>query len=164
MAGILNSIQISSKGLSVQRARMDAVAQNIANAEVTQTPEDGPYRRRRILVAADKLEGGFEKILHSAKTMLVRTHEAHAPGKKTEISHHSELSGVQMKEVKESDTDFKLIYDPTHPDADGEGYVKMPNIEVITEMVDMMLAARAYEANTTAIAASKKMITDTLDI
>ncbi|MDZ4722900.1 MAG: flagellar basal body rod protein FlgC [candidate division Zixibacteria bacterium] len=164
MAGILNSIEISARGLSVQRAKMDVVAQNMANAETTETAEGGPYRRKRIIVSEDKLSGGFDSELRKANTELLRTNESHRLGKSYKIGTASNLSTADMKEVQDPESTFKLVYDPSHPDADAEGYVKMPDVEIITEMVDMMIASRAYEANTSAIAASKKMIMDTLDI
>lgn len=164
MAGVLTSIEISARGLTVQRAKMNAVAENLANAETTQTPEGGPYRRKRVLVAEEKVSGGFAQMVKRAQVSLARTNEAHKLGKTITSRIDSSLSGADPKEVRDPASSFKLIYDPTHPEADAEGYVKMPDVEVVTEMTDMMLASRAYEANTTAIASSKKMIQDTLDI
>jgi flagellar basal-body rod protein FlgC len=94
---------------------------------------------------------------------LARTHPEHKLGKVTKVREDSELASVDGQETRQKDS-FKLIFDPTHPEADEEGYVKLPDIDIITEMVDMMVASRAYEANTTAIASSKKMVKDALDI
>ncbi len=164
MSGILGAIEISSKGLSVQRAKMNAVAENIANAETTETPEGGPYRRKRVVVSEEKLKEPFASYLKKADTHLVRTHRAHRGGKTLPIDSGEEASSVDMKEVEAPKSDYKLVYDPSHPDADDEGYVKMPDIEVINEMVDMMSASRAYEANTLAISAAKGMAKNALDI
>ena len=164
MSGLLNAIDISSKGLTVQRAKMNVVAENIANAETTETKEGGPYRRKRVLVNEDKQPVPFSSVLKQAGTRLVRTQPGHRAGKTLSIGNKIDMPTVDMKEVEDPASSFKLVYDPSHPDADAEGYVKMPDIEVINEMVDMMSASRAYEANTVAIASAKKMAKDALDI
>jgi flagellar basal-body rod protein FlgC len=97
-------------------------------------------------------------------TKLARTNPGHRPGKTLAVNSKVEMPTVDMKEVEDPASSFKLVYDPSHPDADEEGYVKMPDIEIINEMVDMMSASRAYEANTVAIASAKKMAKDALDI
>lgn len=162
MAGVLHAIQLSAKGLTIQRRKMNVVAENIANAETTRTADGGPYQRQRVLVAEAKELGNFDSFLRKAETPLARTHPGHKLGKVHKIKEDAELSSVDARQVEEDG--FKLIYDPSHPEADEEGYVKMPDIDIITEMVDMMIATRAYEANTTAIAASKKMVKDALEI
>jgi flagellar basal-body rod protein FlgC len=164
MSGLLAAIQISSKGLSVQRTKMNVVAQNLANAETTETVEGGPYRRKRILVSEDRVKEPFSSVMRQAETHLLRTHRGHRSGKAQPTQSSTEYSAVDLKEVQDPESGFKLVYDPSHPDADDKGYVRMPDIEVINEMVDMMAASRAYEANTVAIAAAKKMAKDALDI
>ncbi|MEE8577081.1 MAG: flagellar basal body rod protein FlgC [candidate division Zixibacteria bacterium] len=164
MASVLSAFEISARGLSVQRAKMDAVAQNLANAETTQTKEGGPYRRRRILVSEETFKDSFNSALKRSDTPLSRTNAGHRSGKIRRIGSTVELSGATVKEVRDPASAYKLIHDPSHPQADSEGYVKMPDIEVISEMVDMMDATRAYEANTVAISSAKKMARDALDI
>jgi len=164
MGTILNAIDISSKGLSVQRAKLDVTAQNLANAETTETREGGPYRRKRIVVKADDFKQNFETALKASGTPLVRTNAGHMRGKVRTFTNSVELSSAEMKEVQDPKSSFRLVYDPSHPDADENGYVKMPDIEVINEMVDMMSATRAYEANTVAIGSAKQMAKDALDI
>jgi len=163
MSGILKAIEISSRGLSVQRAKMNVVAENIANAETTETTEGGPYRRQRVMVQEEKVSD-FKTILKQTDTHIVRTNPRHRPGRKTVLSEEVQASAVKMKQIQDPESGFKLVYDPTNPKADEEGYVKMPDIEIINEMVDMMAATRAYEANTVAIAAAKNMAKDALDI
>ncbi len=163
MAGILHAIQLSAKGLTIQRKKMNIVAENLANAETTKTADGGPYQRKRLLVREAKEPGNFDSFLRQADTPLARTHPEHKLGKSIKTKQETELASVEGRQVEQKDA-FKLIYDPTHPEADEEGYVKLPDIDIITEMVDMMVASRAYEANTTAIAASKKMVKDALDI
>ncbi len=164
MGGILNAIEISSQGLSVQRARMNVVAENMANAETVQTDEGGPYRRKRVIVSEDKSKVGFRSHLSNANTKLSRTHAGHISGSRLSLQKNERLSSVGHEEIVDAESSFKLVHDPTHPLADAEGYVKMPDVEVINEMVDMMAATRAYEANTTVIASAKKMARDALDI
>jgi flagellar basal-body rod protein FlgC len=163
MSGILNAIGISSKGLSVQRAKMNVVAENIANAETTETPEGGPYRRRRVTVQEEKVSD-FKSLLRKANTFMARTNSRHLPGRQHIINEEVDSSAVKMKEIKDPESSYKLVYDPSHPEADEEGYVRMPDIEVINEMVDMMAATRAYEANTVAISSAKTMAKDALEI
>jgi len=164
MAGILGSIELSSRGLSVQRAKMNTVAQNIANAETTETEKGGPYRRQRVMVSEEKLDGGFASHLSQAKTRLARTHSGHISGKNRTVSQREDVSGAKLKVVEDPASAYKLVHDPGHPLADEEGYVKYPDIEIVNEMVDMMAASRAYEANAVAISAARNMAETALDI
>jgi len=163
MSGILNAIGISSRGLSVQRAKMNVVAQNIANAETTETPEGGPYRRKRVTVQEEKVSD-FKSLLRKADTHMSRTHPNHRSGRQHILNEEVNSSSVSMTEIKDPESSFKLVYDPSHPEANEEGYVRMPDIEIINEMVDMMAATRAYEANTVAISSAKTMAKDALEI
>lgn len=164
MAGILNAIETSSEGLSIQRARMNTTARNIANAETTRTEEGGPYRRRRVRVEEKQVEGGFRNMIQRAGVRLAKTDSRHLPAQDECVKSNIELPSVESEEIIDPASDYKLVHDPSHPDADSEGYVRMPDIEIVTEMVDMMAATRAYEANTVAIAAAKKMAEDALEI
>ncbi|MFQ6009240.1 MAG: flagellar basal body rod protein FlgC [Candidatus Zixiibacteriota bacterium] len=164
MAGILNAIEIASQGLSVQRAKMNTVAENIANAETTETEQGGPYRRQRVIVKSDKKKGAFSTLMNDARLRLACTNERHIKGKPLPTSRGIELSSVKMKTVTDPASSYRLVYDPTHPQADKDGYVKMPDVEIVTEMVDMMAASRAYEANTVVISTAKQMAKDALDI
>jgi len=164
MASIINSIGVSSQGLSIQRAKLDATAQNLANVETTQTEEGGPYRRRRVVVKEETFRDSFATAMKRNDTPLSRTHSGHIKGKVKTYSNTVELSSADGKETRAPESSFRLVFDPSHPDANEEGYVKMPDIEVINEMVDMMSASRAYEANTVAISSAKQMAKDALDI
>ena len=94
----------------------------------------------------------------------MRTHPEHRPGLALEVQQKTDLSSSEPKEIQDPSSNFRLVYDPSHPQADAEGFVKYPDVDIITEMVDMMSATRAYEANTVAIAAAKKNTNDALDI
>jgi flagellar basal-body rod protein FlgC len=165
MGGILNAIDISSRGLSAQRAKMNVIAQNMANAETVETPEGGPYRRKQVIFKEDKQTESFSSILRTTDSRLTRTHNGHMPGIAVSGAREKiDLAAVDHEEVQDGKDKFKLVYDPTHPDADAEGYVKMPDVEIVTEMVDMMTASRAYEANTAVISTAKGMVEDALEI
>lgn len=135
--GSFSSFDISSSGIFAQRVRMDAIANNIANAESTKTPEGGPYRRQSVT---------FKAIYNDA------------------VGNQAQPAGVMTENVEGSTNDFKIVYDPGHPDADAEGYVKMPNVNIVEEMVDMVSATRAYEANVTAMNSVKNMISSAIDL
>jgi flagellar basal-body rod protein FlgC len=136
----LTTFKIAGQGLSVQRAKMDVITSNLANAATTKTPEGGPYRRKSVVLKAQPVENQFTGSLKDA------------------------LQGVQVKAVVEDGSPAKRIHDPTHPDADAKGYVAMPNVNVMLEMADMITASRTYEACVTAFDASKSMALKTLDI
>ncbi|MEW5796534.1 MAG: flagellar basal body rod protein FlgC [Candidatus Zixiibacteriota bacterium] len=164
MGGLINAIEISAQGLSAQRAKMNVVAQNMANVETVETPEGGPYKRQRVIIKSDKASVPFSRELSRAATQLTRTHPDHRPTKiRLEIG-AVDVASVEHKEIFDPESDFRLVYNPTHPKADEEGFVKMPDVDIVHEMVDMMTASRAYEANTSVIAAAKKMANDALDI
>ena len=134
------SLAISSSALQAQRLRMDVIAANLANAQSTRTPEGGPYKRRDVVLEA--LPGGsFDDILG-----------AEAGG------------AVRVARVVEDDEPPRVVFDPGHPDADAHGYVAYPNVNPITEMVDLMTATRAYEANVAAVNATKRVLEAALSI
>ena len=164
MGGLINAIQVSAQGLSAQRAKMNVVAQNMANAETVETAEGGPYQRRRVMITEDKKAAPFTDYLSQANTRLTRTHEGHRSSRARLQSGSIKVSTVRHEEIVDPESSFRLVHDPTHPNADGEGFVKMPDVDVVHEMVDMMAASRAYEANTSVIAAAKKMANDALEI
>ena len=123
-----SAMDILSSGLRAQRTRLNLTSSNLANAQTTRTAEGGPYRRRDpVFEARSMSDSGFETEIQSA------------------------LRRVEVAEVRQDPTPPKQVYDPSHPDADGDGYVFMPNISLIEEMVNMMTAARAYEASATAM-------------
>ncbi len=164
MAGILNAIEISSRGLSIQRARMNTVSENIANAETTRTKDGGPYRRKRVMVNEDKVSGTFSSMVKRAGMRLAATNSRHLGRSTTPRTGRVDLPTVEFNEITDPDSSYRLEYDPSHPEADVDGYVRKPDIEVVNEMVDMMAASRAYEANTAAISSAKQMAKDALDI
>jgi flagellar basal-body rod protein FlgC len=138
---IFTGMDISTSGLRAQRLRMDVIAENIANAEATRTPEGGPYRRREVVLEAEA--GAWAR---------------------TRLGLQGEASGVQVAAVTPDAAPPQLVYDPSHPDANAAGYVAMPNVNVPTEMMDLMAATRAYEANMAAFRAARDMGKAALDL
>ena len=133
---------ITSRGLAVQQDRMRVIAENLANANSTSTPEGGPYRHKSSVIVSEPLR--FESSLRQ----FLKVGEVQVP----------RFAGVVQT------GEPKRVYDPTHPDADKAGFVSMPNISVMQEMVDMMTASRTYEANVAAFNATKSMALRTFEI
>lgn len=145
---IFNAFNISATGMSAQRIRMDVLAENAANVNTTRTEDGTPYRRKNV-VFQEKPANSFSTILNSA-----------TGNRNAYIG-----SGVKVTEiVEDTKTPMKMVYDPAHPDADENGYVTMPNVNVVTEMTDLIDATRAYEANVTAFNATKSMALKALEI
>lgn len=164
MSGILNAIAISSQGLSVQRSKMNVVAKNIANAETTETKEGGPYRRQQVIVSETKEAGSFSSIMRNTGTKLSTTNGKHISGSRSSLGIKQNIPSVESEVYSDKEGGFRIVHDPSHPSADADGYVKMPDVNIVTEMVDMMAATRAYEANTVAISSAKQMARDALEI
>jgi len=158
---IFASMRISAAGLSVQRQRLNAISSNIANAETTKTPEGGPYKKQFLSVVGDG-SNNFDHILEQTRLRVTRTDRAHREIDPP-FDDHSKIK-MPVAKLKEDQTEPRLEYDPSHPDADENGYVKKPNINLVTEMVDMISASRTYEANVVALNAAKGMFRDALDI
>lgn len=140
----LSSLDISGSALTAQRLRMDVVAENVANISTTRTANGEPYRRRYVIFQ--------QKDGASFSDALNRSLSGGAG------------SGVRVTEIAEDPSEFKLDYNPTHPDADEFGYVRMPNVELAREMADMMSATRSYEANITVLNSTKSMAMNALEI
>jgi flagellar basal-body rod protein FlgC len=157
------ALRISASGLSVQRARMDVFAENIANASTTRTEDGGPYRRKTVTIESANDEPSRLRMLESELT-LARTHLLHGGGADGAVEGGSLSPGVRVAGIGTDDSEGPRLYDPTHPDADEEGYVQMPNVEIITELLSLQGAARAYEANLAAMKAEQDAARDTLRI
>ncbi len=147
---LFTAMDISGSGLTAQRLRLDLIAANLANADTTRTEQGGPYRRQIAVLAP---RGG---------TNIFSGYLGAALGRSTGAT--GGVGGVRVEAIVQDQTPFKLKYDPSHPDADENGYVKLPNVNVVTEMVDMIEATRAYEANVTAINSAKTMALKALEI
>ena len=161
---IFTSLNISASGLSAQRRRFDTIARNLANVETTRTDAGGPYRREIAVVAEVRSQGSFHSILERVGSRMTQTHQQHLQSSYRGGTQTNDGGGVVIQEISQDNTPARLKYDPAHPDADANGYVHLPNINVVTEMVDMIGATRAYEANLSVIDATKKIVKKSLEI
>ena len=144
---MFGGLEISASGLTAERLRMDVTAENLANAQTTRGANGQPYRRKEVVL--QETPGSFGASLSAAMG-----------GGNSGSTGGVQVAGV----VQDTATPLKRVYDPGHPDADAQGYVSMPNVDTVTEMVDLISAQRAYEANVTAMQSAKQMFTRTLDL
>ncbi len=143
--GFLSGMDISGSGLTAQRLRMDVISENIANVDTTRTEDGTPYTRKYVVL---EQRGSFADVLKRSSEGIDKTGAA----------------GVRVVEIGNDTTPYELVYNPTHPDANEDGYVQMPNVDITQEMVDMISAYRSYEANVTAFNAYKDMAVKALEI
>lgn len=140
----MKSLDIGASALSAERTHLNIISMNLANVNTTRTPEGGPYQRKTVLFESQPVETPFGKAMQ------------------TELDR--ELRGVRATSVLNDNRPAKMIYDPGHPDADQEGYVRMPDINVVEEMANMLTAMRTYEANVSSITTTKAMFNKALEI
>ena len=140
--GILDILKISASGLKAQRQRMEVVAGNLANVHTTKTEEGGPYRKKEVVFMSTDVSG--EKTFGGLLS--------------------KRIEGVKVHSIEDSNKDFQKIFDPNHPDADNEGYVLLPNVNLMEEMTDMTAATRAYEANINVLNTTKEMLIKSLEL
>lgn len=151
---MFRTLGIASSGLSAQRQRIEVIAQNIANAEVTRTPDGGPYRRQVVRLEAVGEPGRpFEMSGGDV-----------APFRLRDGSPVDYLAGVRVAAIEQDLTEGPLVYDPGHPDADERGYVRQPNVRITDELVELMDARRVYEANATVFQVARAMIRTSINI
>ncbi|HEU4629902.1 MAG TPA: flagellar basal body rod protein FlgC [Gemmatimonadaceae bacterium] len=164
---MFRTLAVAASGLSAQRARMETIAGNIANAEVTRTPEGGPYRRQVVqlgtapapvpLPALPELPPVLDS---GAFPVPFTAPSAYGSG----ITAPDAATGVQVTGIVEDTSEGPLVYEPGHPDADANGYVRYPNVRITDEMVDLMDARRVFEANATVFQSAKQMLRRAIDI
>lgn len=135
----LSTLEISASGLYAQRRRMDVIAGNLANLETTQTEEGGPYRRKMVLMRTKSI-GDFDLLLGDR------------------------VEGVKIDRIVEDKSPFKKIFNPSHPDADEDGYLRKPNIDLVVETTNMLIARRAFEANLAVLKSTRQMALKALEI
>ncbi len=140
---IFQTLKISSSALQAQQVRLNTISSNLANMETTRTPEGGPYRKKTVIFQSTPVSK-FDK--HLTRSMK------------------DSVQGVEVTNIITVNSPLRSIYDPSHPDAGQDGYVKLPNVNVLEEMADMMTATRAYEANVTTIKSAKRMALKALEI
>ncbi len=164
--GMYDSVEVSASGLSAERLAMDVIANNLANANTTRTPEGGAFKRQLIVFQQKQDDASAAKATNygpsatAANTTDDGGIDMDSIGIDTDLfgpDLNKSRAGVQVVGIEQDNGPDRLVYDPGHPDADAQGYVHMPNVDVVKEMVDMMSAQRAYEANVTAIQESRNM-------
>lgn len=141
--GMFNSMEVSATGMTAQRYRTDIIAQNLANINTTRGQDGQPYRRKTV-VMAEQNNTAFGNVMQTVMGNLV--------------------NGVKVTSVATDMSDLRMVYEPSNPDADENGYVSYPNVDTVTEMTDMIDASRSYEANVTAFNASKSMALKGLEV
>ena len=164
---LFDSMGVSGSGLHAQRVMIDAISMNLANVQTTHTDEGGPYRKKRAVLSQVPNSESFSTILTSRANLVTglnRTHPDHFPQVIPLPWNMNQNAGGVSAEVIQDPAGVKLVYDPSHPDANEEGYVALPNINTVEEMVQMMGAVRSYEANVTAFNAAKSMAMKALEI
>ncbi len=167
---LLNAMKISATGLAAQRFKMNIIAENLANVDTTRTKEGGPYRRKMVVFQGEdigKFKSILEKNAENSDTDEISIDPIEFDSEKDPDSGLNPTggTGVKVASVVKSQADFRLVYNPAHPDADPvTGYVAMPNVDHLTEVADMIVAKRSYEANITAMSTTKSMILKALEI
>lgn len=140
----MTALDIGASGLSAERTHLNIISMNLANVHTTRTPEGGPYRRKSVVFQATPLDSPFTKAMRSE---LER-----------------EVQGVKVSGVVTDQRPLKRVYEPGHPDADGQGYVSLPDVNMVEEMANMMTALRSYEANAATITSAKAMFNKALEL
>jgi flagellar basal-body rod protein FlgC len=143
----LESLRIGSSGLTAQRLRLDLISNNIANAQTTRTAKGGPYQRQDVVFMPEGQNASVPQAVAARRGGLTNLQ-----------------GGVQVAEIITDDSTGPRVYDPTHPDADANGYVNYPNVDIVVEMTNMLSATRSYEANLAAVEAVKRMALKALEI
>ncbi|WP_319576291.1 flagellar basal body rod protein FlgC [uncultured Desulfobacter sp.] len=161
---LMNASKISGTALAAHRMKLNVIAENLANVDTTRSEDGGPYRRKMVVLKGDNIDA-FESVVQQKmrkeqsggiELSTIEFEDEKKPDNGT---------GVRVEQIVRSQEDFHLVYNPAHPDADPDtGYVKMPNVDHLTEISDMMVARRSYEASVTALSTTKNMISKALEI
>ena len=147
----LSSINIVSSGLTAQQLRLDIVGENVTNSTTTRVENgDGAYRRKMVVFEARTGRDGFRRAMAKAASGMV--------------SNNTAAGGVRVTQIVEDPSPMKLVYDPTHPDANDDGYVEMPNVDMVKEIADAMAATQAYSSNVTILNTMKSVINEGLQL
>ncbi|MBU1613783.1 flagellar basal body rod protein FlgC [bacterium] len=166
--GMFTAMNAAGSGLTAERLRMDIISNNIANVNSTRTEEGGPYRRQRAVFTPRKMQTGFSIPMPRGindQLGAQKTHKKHIPFEDAEAGPRDDrFKGVKIVKVDEDPSPFRMEYQPGHPDADENGYIAMPNVNIVSEMTDMISASRAYEANVSTIKSAKNMFSKALTI
>ncbi|CCK81745.1 flagellar basal body rod protein FlgC [Desulfobacula toluolica] len=161
---LLTASKISGTALSAHRTKLNVISENLANVDTTRTGEGGPYRRKMVVFKGDDIDS-FKSVIEKKQYKKHKSGIELSPIEFDSEKQQNRGSGVRVERIIRSQEDFRLVHNPAHPDADPDtGYVKMPNVDHLTEIADMLVAKRSYEASTTAMSATKDMILKALEI
>lgn len=161
---LMNASKISGTALAAHRTKLNVIAENLANVDTTRTEEGGPYRRKMVVFKGEGIDSFESVIQKNIKKKEVGRIELDPIELDGDLK-PDKGNGVKVDEIVRSQEDFALVYNPAHPDADPDtGYVKMPNVDHLTEVADMLVAKRSYEASVTALSATKDMVAKALEI
>ncbi|EAI3053960.1 flagellar basal body rod protein FlgC [Campylobacter coli] len=158
----LSDFDISGYGLSAQRFRMNVISSNIANANTTRTAEGGPYRRREVIFKATDFDKLLNEQINKDNNFLKYENPLNDPSSPEEAK--PAIQSVVVDKVVRDDKDFRMKYDPSHPDANAQGYVAYPNVNPVIEMADLIEATRAYQANISAFTSAKTIAQSAIDL
>ena len=153
--GFMNTINIVGSGLTAQQLRLDIVAENVTNSQTTRVENgEGAYRRKMVVFQAVSGRDSFRDVMARAMGSTTVSNSGVSPN----------AGGVIVTEIREDESPMKIVYDPTHPDADEDGYLEMPNVDMVKEIADAMAATRAFASNVTAFNTLKSVISSGLEI
>ena len=161
---LMNASKISGTALAAHRMKLNVIAENLANVDTTRSEDGGPYRRKMVVLKGDNIDS-FESVVQQKMQKDQSGGIELSPIEFEDEKTPDNGTGVRVDRIVRSQEDFHLVYNPAHPDADPDtGYVKMPNVDHLTEISDMMVARRSYEASVTALSTTKNMISKALEI
>jgi len=161
---LMNASKISGTALAAHRMKLNVIAENLANVDTTRSEDGGPYRRKMVVFKGDNIDN-FESVVQQKMQQDQSGGIELSPIEFENEKKPDNGTGVRVDRIVRSQEDFHLVYNPAHPDADPDtGYVKMPNVDHLTEISDMMVARRSYEASVTALSTTKNMVSKALEI
>ncbi len=161
---LLTAAKISGTALSAHRTKLNVISENLANVDTTRTREGGPYRRKMVVFKGDDIDS-FKSVIEKKQYKKQKAGIELSPIEFDSEKDPDRGTGVRVDRIIRSQDDFRLVHNPAHPDADPDtGYVKMPNVDHLTEIADMLVAKRSYEASATALSATKDMVLKALEI
>ncbi len=161
---LMNAAKISGTALAAHRTKINVIAENLANVDTTRTAEGGPYRRKMVVFKGDDIDS-FKSVIQKKQAAKEVPGIELSPIEFDSDQKEENGNGVRVDQIVRSQEDFALVYNPAHPDADPDtGYVKMPNVDHLTEIADMLVAKRSYEASVTVLSSTKDMVAKALEI
>ncbi|PIE62066.1 MAG: flagellar basal body rod protein FlgC [Desulfobacterales bacterium] len=163
---LMNAAKISGTALSANRTKLNVIAENLANVDTTRTKEGGPYRRKMVVFKGEDINSRtFDSVVQKKMKQQLTGEIEISPIELGGDPSPNDGNGVTVEQIVRSQEDFALVYNPAHPDADPDtGYVKMPNVDHLTEVADMLVARRSYEASVTALSTTKDLVAKALEI